>query len=407
MRLRATLAVICWLAVLVMMLAALGFARRNGTGTPEDIPYILGLMGFATAGALIVVRRPDNLIGWIFCADVVFNALAALAHDAADFALVTQPGALPGADWMVWLSVWIGDSAWLLLLTFTFLLFPTGQLPSRRWRPLAWLILTMLALHTFVLMFKPGPFDDWPVVNNPLPGPVPAWLVDLDNWLDAVIALPILGSMASLVFRYRAASGEERQQIKWIALVAALMCIVVVIGTVNLALGRNEAAAAAFDVTFPLVILVFPITVGISILRHRLWDIDVLIRRTLVYSVLTALLALAYFVSVLMLQPPLARLTGQGNQLATVLSTLFVAGLFVPLRGRVQRAIDRRFYRGKIDAAQTLAAFSAAARDEVDLDHITRALLDSVGRSFQPEYVSLWVPPAERGNGGGVAARSS
>jgi hypothetical protein len=167
--------------------------------------------------------------------------------------------------------------------------------------------------------------------------------------------------------------------------------------------GQNEAAAAAIDAIFPLAILAFPIAVGISILRHRLWDIDVLIRRTLVYTVITGLLALAYFAAVLVLQPTLVRLTGQGTQLATVLSTLFIAALFVPVRSRVQRAIDRRFYRGKVDAAQTLAAFSAAARDEVDLDHLTGALLDSVGASFQPEHVSLWVP-AQPVDSGGVAA---
>jgi hypothetical protein len=261
----------------------------------------------------------------------------------------------------------------------------------------------MLGVHTFVVMFKPGPFPDWPTVYNPLAGPVPASLVRLDDGMGTYIVLPMLASVASLGFRYRAASGEERQQIKWIALVAALMCGVAILAALNGLFGRNEAAAAAFEAMFPIVIIAFSITVGISILRHRLWDIDVLIRRTLVYSVLTGLLALAYFASVLVLQPLLVRLTGQGTQLATVLSTLFIAGLFVPLRGWVQRAIDRRFYRAKVDAARTLAAFSAAARDEVDLDQLTQALLDSVGTSFQPEHVSLWVP-GQSGNGGGVVA---
>jgi hypothetical protein len=316
---------------------------------------------------------------------------------------VTQPGALPGPEWLAWISIWMGDSGWVLLLTFTFLLFPTGHVPSRRWRPLAWLVVAMLVFHVFVSMLQPGPFADWQAVNNPLAAPLPAWLTTLDEQLGTFLVLPVLASIASLIFRYRAASGEVRQQIKWIALVAAAICVLLIGSTLADATGQ-ESLIAASNFAFAVGLVAFPAAVGISILRHRLWDIDLLIRRTLVYSVLTGLLALAYFASVLLLQPPLARLTGQGNQLATVLSTLLIAGLFVPLRGRVQRAIDRRFYRAKVDAARTLAAFSATARDEVDLDHLTGALLESVGESFQPEHVSLWVP-SQAGSGGGVVMK--
>jgi hypothetical protein len=397
---------IYWVVALGLMLLALQLAARNGVWGPPDVVTIAGLMGFATVGALIVVRRPDNLIGWIFCVDVVLNAVGGLAREAAQFSLVTQPGALPGAEWLAWIAVWIGDSGWVLLFTFTFLLFPTGRLPSRRWRPLAWLVLAMIVFHSFVAMLRPGPFADWPAISNPMSRPLPAWLISLDDWLGGFVVLPVLASIASLVFRFRAASGEERQQIKWIALVAGVMCVLVAFGALADATGQGEVAVATFDAVFPLALLAFPVAVGISILRHRLLDIDVLIRRTLVYSVVTGLLALAYFASVLVLQPLLARLTGQGTQLATVLSTLFIAGLFVPVRRQVQRAIDRRFYRDKVDAAQTLAAFSAAARDEVDLDHLTGALLDSVGASFQPEHVSLWVP-AQPASGGGAAAATA
>jgi hypothetical protein len=401
MKLRAWLAVLYCLGMLVLIVTAIALARRNGTETPEDILYTLGMMGFAIVGALLVVQRPNNLIGWIFCADVGLNAVGALANDAAVFALVTQPGALPGPEWLAWISTWSGDTGWVLLLTFTFLLFPTGHVPSTRWRPLAWLLAAMLLFHIFVTMLRPGPFADLPAFSNPLGVPLPAWLTTLDDLLGIFVVLPALASIASLMFRFRAASGDVRQQIKWIALVAAVI-FVVLIGIALAEVTRQKSVIAASEFAFALGLVAFPAAVGISILRHRLWDIDLIIRRTLVYSVLTALLALAYFASVLVLQPPLARLTGQGNQLATVLSTLFIAGLFVPLRGWVQRAIDRRFYRAKVDAARTLAAFSAAARDEVDLDHLTGALLESVGESFQPEHVSLWVP-GRAGSGGEVA----
>jgi hypothetical protein len=389
---RAWLALAYWLLVLaLLMVGAVVVTRNRGLDVP-DIVTIAGLMTFATVGALIVVRRPDNLIGWIFCADVAMNAVATLARVVAQYTLVTQPRALPGPDWMIWISVWIGDTGWVLLLTFTFLLFPNGRLPSRRWLPVAGLIAALIVFHTLIAMLRPGPFLDWPEIDNPAGVPLPAWMIALDEALDNVVVFMVLVSAASLVFRFRAASGEERQQIKWIALVAALMSVAAIAGLLANAAGLQAASTAAFDAIFPLAILAFPLAVGISILRHRLWDIDLLIRRTLVYSVITGLLALAYFASILVLQPLLARLTGQGTQLATVLSTLLIAGLFVPLRSRVQRAIDRRFYRSKVDAARTLAAFSAAARDEVDLDHLSQALLDSVSASFQPAHLSLWLP---------------
>jgi hypothetical protein len=390
MQRRVVLAVVYLLTILALILASLAFALRNGSVTPEDPLLILAMLGFGLAGALIVVQRPENAIGWVFCAVVLLNTLGALASDMAQFALETQPGAVPGAEWLAWISIWIGDSGWVLLLTFTFLLFPTGHLPTRRWRPLAWLVIAMLVFHIIVTMLRPGPIGDWPAVNNPVGVPLPAWLISLDDQLGTFVVVPVLASLASLVLRFQASKGDERQQIKWIALVAAAIIILVIATTVADAAGQGSVSAV-FELAFTMAIVAFPVAVGISILRHRLLDIDVLIRRTLVYSLITGFLALTYFASVLVLQPPLARLTGQGTQLATVLSTLVIAGLFVPLRSRVQRAIDQRFYRSKVDAAQTLAAFSAAARDEVDLDHLTLALLESVGNSVQPEHVSLWL----------------
>jgi len=393
MKVRAWLAFAFWLLVLALLSVSLVLGWRNGLANITDAISLVALLAFGTVGPIIVARRPGHLIGWLFCVDVLLNALAGAAHEAVQYTLVTQPGALPGPAWLAWIVSWIGDSGWALLFTFTFLLFPTGRLPSPRWRPLAWLIAALLVFHTFVAMFSPGPFNEWPTLTNPVGRSLAPALLVLDAALDEVVVFLVIASIASLVLRFRAIRGEERQQIKWVGYVTTLL-LAIIIPTFLLDLGEQSTPLSlAFEFLAMLGLTAFPIAVGLSVLRYRLWDIDVIIRRTLIYAVLTAALALLYVGSTVVLQQVFRTLTHQESQLVIVVSTLAIAAVFAPLRRSIQRAIDRRFYRGTLNAAQTLAAFSTTARNEVDLDRLTQALLDSVGGTFEPAHVSLWLPP--------------
>jgi hypothetical protein len=272
----------------------------------------------------------------------------------------------------------LGMTSWQFMF-MVFYLFPDGRFVPRwtRWMPFVWLVINLPSwFFSQSLMSAPG----------------------LGLWVGIGLVFTAIGSQ---VYRYaRRSSPIQRQQIKWVVavLVGAFVSIFLV-GPITFrppppeALGRTLQQAVFFGVVFRAIFILVPSAIIIAILRYRLWDIDVILRRTLIYSVLTALLALAYFGSVLVLQPVLTRLTGQGTALANVLSTLVIAALFVPLRSRVQRAIDRRLFRSKYDAARTLAGFAAAARDEVDLDRLSAQLVDVVRGSMQPEQVSLWLRP--------------
>jgi hypothetical protein len=275
----------------------------------------------------------------------------------------------------------LGMTSWQFMFML-FYLFPDGRFVPRwtRWMPLVWLGVNIPAwFYSGGLMTMPG----------------------LGLWVGLGLVFTAVGSQ---IYRYaRRSSPLQRQQIKWVvAVLAGAFGSILLLGPATFrpppaeALGRSLQQALFFGLLFRATFILVPAAIVIAILRYRLWDIDVIIRRTLIYSVLTALLALAYFGSVLVLQPVLTRLTGQGTALASVLSTLVIAALFGPLRARVQRTIDRRFFRQKYDAARTLAGFAAAARDEVDVDHLSTQLMDVVDHAMQPEHVSLWLRPRPR-----------
>jgi hypothetical protein len=396
LRARVWLVVIYWLVIAPLLaLSALLLARMDLDF--DRVVFEAALVGLGAVGSLIVLRRPENGIGWLFCATGLLNLITGLANDAAQYATVTQPGALgAAAPWVAWVGLTIGDSAWAVMVTFTFLLFPTGRLPSPRWRLFAWAVAALIIYHTLVSAFTPGPFDDWPSLSNPLGRPLPGWLVTLDHALDTIVLLPVILSLGSLVGRYRAVRGEQRQQIKWLAYVAGLLVLTLAVSVVVEAAAPTSALKNLLDGLITIGFLAFPLAVGLSILRYRLLDIDVLIRRTLIYGALTAALALAYALSTIVLQQVVGLVSDQESPLVIVASTLAIAALFTPLRRRIQTAMDRRFYRPRIDAAQTLAAFGLAARDEVDLDRLQDNLKRSAANAFQPAHVSVWLP-RERG----------
>jgi hypothetical protein len=283
--------------------------------------------------------------------------------------------------------------------TYVLLLFPDGRLLSRRWRPLAWLSGAVILLLSVGIMLAPGTLDNLAGVRNPFGIEGADWLAVGAYAVLPLLPLCMLASAASLVLRYRRSGGEERQQIKWIAFAASVVVVLYAIAMIASLVYPEESWTTAGSVwwlnlltyavlaSFTLV----PIAVGIAVLKYRLYDIDLLINRALVYGSLTILLALVYFGGVVGLQAALRGITGQESTLAIVASTLAIAALFNPLRRRVQAFVDRRFYRRKYDAAKTLAAFNARLRDETDLDTLGRDLMGVVRDAIQPEHVSLWL----------------
>jgi hypothetical protein len=366
----------------------------------------LGFLAFPAVGAIIVSRQNGNPIGWIFCAVGVLIGIWFFGGQYAVYALVTAAGSLPGGVAAAWLAGPAGEAGWGLITTFVPLLFPTGRLLSPRWRPLAWCAAIVIALQMAAHVVLPGPFDlisfgggHAPSAQNPTGIEALVGTNDLVwNVLQSLFLVVAVPCLASIVVRYRRAQGVERAQIRWF--VYAVFLVPAVFSIVNLQPFQSsgdllqvttDLELFVTGIIFTLAIAAFPVAVGIAILRYRLWDIDIIIRRTLIYGLLTAALAAFYFGSVLVLESLLRPIVGENNDLAIVISTLLIAALFLPLRRAIQMAIDRRFYRRKYDAAMTLEAFSASLRDEVDLDNLTRRLLEVVDDAMQPASVSLWL----------------
>ncbi len=367
----------------------------NAFGVTFDALLSLALLSFPTVGALVVSRHHGNTIGWLFCAVGVSFGLSSGAYGWAVYALFTRPGALPGAEVAAWLATWTFLPALFCIPVYLFLLFPDGRSVSRRWRPVAWLAGVGLLATTLGNALSPGrlaqpPFES---VENP------AGIDALGGWIDVVVGFgfwltlaSILLAGVSLFYRFRRARGPERQQLKWFAGSAILFSATSVAYTILPGVPEQAGQIATL-----FAFAGIPVAVGVAILKHRLYDIDVVINRTLVYGLLTAVLAAAYLGGVVLLQGAFRALTGQESQLAIVASTLLIAALFVPLRRRVQSFIDRLFYRGKYDAARTLQDFSTRLREKTDLDGLNADVLGVVRETVQPQHASLWLrPPRER-----------
>jgi hypothetical protein len=350
-------------------------------------------VSFSIIGAIIASRLPANPLGWLFCAAACVAAVDHFSAEYALYALLAQPTSLPAGEALAWLASW----AWILYcgcIALSLLLFPNGRPPSRRWRWLAWLSVFLTIAGAVWVAFSPGVIGNLGSIRNPL------GIEGLPSGFKPVqtimLALLFVAALSTLVVRLRRARGIERQQIKWPA-----FTVVVVAGSsflsdtaISEAIGLRWLEWAGYVIFIPALIG-FPISIGIAIVRYRLYDIDILINRTLVYGALSATLALIYFGGVATTQAIFRALTGQQEQpqLAIVISTLLIAALFNPLRRRIQRFIDRRFYRRKYDARKTLEAFSAKLRDETDLDALSDDLVGVVKETMQPSRISLWQRP--------------
>jgi hypothetical protein len=362
---------------------------------------LVACWAFSALGALIVARYPAHASGWLFCAYGLLSVVEPFAGYYAIYTLFVAPGALPGGLLAGWLQNWTWIVATALLTVFLPLLFPTGRLVSARWKPAWWLAIAATVAGALGAAFHPGPLFNW-LEGFDVPNPL--GVAGLGGLFQMLATVPIglllatmLVAAVSLVVRLRRARGDERQQIKWFVYFGVVLALLFILQfVVNYMLGISSPSFdLAWTLCWSLALIGLPIATGLAILRHRLFDIDVLIRRTLVYGTLTALLAGIYVGLVIGGQAVVQALTAQRGQQPVIIvaTTLLVAGLFTPLRSRIQKVIDRRFYRAKYDAKKTLAAFNATVRQEVSLTELHAHLLAVVEQTMRPAQVSLWLAP--------------
>jgi hypothetical protein len=367
---------------------------------------LLLLAILATMGALIVARQPANRIGWSFVAAGLGLALQGFATQYAIYTLLTEPGALPGATWLAWISSWLTIPPIYSAFAALLLLFPTGRLLSPRWRPVAWMVVGWIvgvAVGNF--SYPPDSFlgVEAPVRLNEAAGQIMNTIGGL-AWLLVTLALP--AAAASLVVRFRRSRGQERQQLKWLAYAAAMLGVGLLgIGLVDVLeqLGwvrppSTRPVAAVLGGVAILGVTALPVTAGIAVLKYRLYEIDRLISRTLVYGLLTALLAAVYAGLVLSIGQLSGGIGTEPPSGAVAGATLAVAALFQPARRRIQQVVDRRFNRRKYNAAQTIQAFSTRLREQVDLDTLSSELLAVVDQTMEPTQVSFWLRPSRHGS---------
>jgi fumarate reductase subunit C len=407
------LSLVMFLASFVLYFLLRAAQVPGSRGTDLSVGGLLGgglFLVFPLVGALIASRRPENAIGWL-CIAVGLLWMFIGVSDFYGVYGVAQPGSVPFPVVVAGINNWLWVPAVGLLGTYLLLLFPDGRLPSSRWRPLAWLSGAVLLLASVGVMLSPGPLQGLGGVRNPFGLEGQPWLTSAGYVVLPLLPLCMLASALSLVLRFRRSRGEERQQIKWIAFSASVVVIVYLIAMVASLLSSSETWFAGSSPAWLsllqsaalLSLTAVPIAVGFAVLRYRLYDIDIIINRALVYGSLTATLVALYLGGVVVLQRLFVLLTGQRSTLAVVASTLLIAALFNPLRRSIQSFVDRRFYRRKYDAAKTLAAFSSRLREETDLDSLRDDVLGVVRETVQPEHASMWLrPPAEAGDGIGA-----
>jgi hypothetical protein len=381
--------VIAWaMSVLAVALAVGGLVLAHFNDPAESALQRSSMVDVVFAlstplGALIASRRPRNPIGWLFCALGLDSGVTVFALEYGSYGLEARPEAVPAAEFVYWVGSWVGVLGFLFGV-FLFLLFPGGIFLSRSWKAVAWVAtgVTFIAAITDAI----SPWSTHPSLDfeNPLaveasPGPLAAVRVVAFT----ALILCLTASAAALVMRLRRSRGHERQQLKWFTYAAIVAALVSVFAPLHV---------ATWEILAPVTYALIPIATAIAILRHRLYDIDVLIHRTLVYSALTAILGAVYFALVLVLQfvfNPLAR----QSDLAIAGSTLAVAALFRPARTRIQGFIDRRFFRARYDAARTIEKFSERLTERIGLETLNAELIGVIKETLQPEHVSLWLRP--------------
>jgi hypothetical protein len=387
---------LAWTLCGLVVMAALITAMIDLRSRPADdnmlnlilsLTYSITLPAFAVIGALIISRQPRNWVGWLL---MIEAALVFIFPLDTYFSGMLEAPAHPSLWTLV--GLWFYSWAWLWFifpLLFIPLFFPTGKLLSPRWRWLVGLGIGLCLFFIFMRTFMNVLMNDaqeW-TVPNPI-GFLPIDAFPAGLWF-ALLPFFAVMCVVSLIVRYRRTQQVERDQIKWLLYAAALFMTFYVIMLFTKGIGGT--VDALMRTLRDLAIFLLPLSIGVAILRHGLYDINLIIRKTVQYGAVTAVLALVYFGTVILLQTLLGRATGEQSPLIIVLSTLLVAGLFNPLRQRVQKFVDRRFYRQKYDAQQVLAQFAQTARDEVDMERLQAELLRVVQETMQPETITVWL----------------
>jgi hypothetical protein len=366
-----------------------------------DLLVFVPFLAFPIVGALIASRRLENPIGWMCLVAGLFWMLIALGSQY-DAYVLAKLGSVPGAVMIDALTQWIWVPPVGILGIYMILLFPDGRLPSRRWRPLAWLSGAVMVLFSVASTLAPGPLGGHPGVRNPFGLEGHPWVAVVAVGTVLLLPLCILASALSLVLSYRRSGSEVREQIKWIAFAAALVGLVYLSGLLSElvfapgSLVGEDAPPLWVEIQRNMLMLSYagvPVSIGFAVLKYRLYNIDVIINRALVYGSLTATLLAAYIGGIVLLQRVFVALTGEESTLAVVGSTLVIAALFAPLRRRIQTFIDRHFYRSKYDARKILEAFSGKLREETNLAALDDELVGVVRETIQPTHVSLWLRP--------------
>jgi hypothetical protein len=393
---------IAWATLVVYWgLAGAGFLLRAlndpALNIPDELAARIGWGAFPTVGAVIVARQPHNRIGWLCCAVGLLLGPTFFAQDYAWYALLHQPG-LPGG----WAMAWLGQWPWSIavgLLWFVVLLFPNGHLVSPRWRPVAWALAVDLAALWVWAAFAPRPLEA--IGLEHLTNPLGLQQAEAAFTLLIGIAFPIAALLAvlaaaSMVVRFRRSRSVERQQLKWFTYAATLVTLVWLLFFAA-GLERLLPPALVF-IASDIWLAGIPAAIGIAVLRYRLYDIDRLINRTLVYGLLTTVLGAVYTSVVLVLGQLFGGLSSEPPSWVVAGATLAVAALFQPARRRIQAVVDRRFNRRRADAAKTIEAFADRLREQVDLDTLTAELLAVADHTMEPTKTSLWLRASPEGS---------
>jgi hypothetical protein len=389
-----------WLLTMTMLLTIVGLevairtASRYGQLDNTLGSILISLAAMSTVGALIISRQPGNRMAWIFIGAAFAFSVDQLAAQYGVLALLARPGEFPAGIWAAWVSDVLWVPSVVGTIVFVPLLFPDGQPLSRRWRGLAWLaaaltvwLLVMAAVHTGALSDPFGRFRS-PVGNAD------------DGWVDSAAAVAFVSLLAcwpaalvSLVLRARRAGPIERAQIRWFMYAAVLTLPTFLLhGAIHGSLS-SPVARLGSDLAFALAIVGLPVSVGIAVLRYRLYELDVIVRRTLGYAMLVVALALLYLTGIVIIGVVVRGVAGRSDTFAVALSTLGVTAAFQPLRSRIQRAVDRRFYRRQYDAQAVVEGFSGRLREEINLDALAAELIAAVEQAVAPADASLWLRP--------------
>ena len=381
--------------LLILMIGIRILTILNGTPANTEISIVISGFVIVVVGVLIVSRQPANTIGWLLLIGSSFMYLAEFAYQWARYSLIINPGALPFGLVVAWFSLWLWTPVIFCFFILLPLLFPTGRPLTPRWRMVALIGWFEFILTIFMFGLHPGPMEGLEPIPNPLGLNLPVSFFDTLDLISTISLLVLVGlAFFSFVIRYRVSSGEERLQMKWFLFAFATLFANAARGILSEDLGLFPALPEAIDNSlFSLNIALIVIAIGIAILKYRLYEIDVIIRKTLVYGSLTFTLASVYFGSIALMQSIIRPFSVRDSSIGVVISTLVMAALFSPLRRRIQIAIDRRFYRSKYNAEKILSNFSAGLRDQVDLEQTTGQLVRTIQETMMPTHMSVWIKP--------------